>query len=128
MRRNARTGARLVDACVRKCESTTVVRRARHDTRAGCGAKGQITLPDEVRRAARVEEGDYLEVSTRNGEIVLRPKKLVDADQAWFWTDAWQAGEREASEDIAAGRTTRSRQRGGLPEDARGVGGSGAVA
>ena len=70
--------------------------------------KGQITLPDEVRKAARIEEGDYLEVSTRNGEIVLRPKKLVDADQAWFWTDGWQAGEREASEDIAAGRTTRS--------------------
>jgi hypothetical protein len=38
----------------------------------------------------------------------MRPKKLVDADQAWFWTDSWQAGEREASEDIAAGRTTRS--------------------
>ena len=70
--------------------------------------KGQITLPDEVRKAARIEEGDYLEVSTRNGEIVLRPKKLVDAEQAWFWTDAWQADEREASEDIAAGRTTRS--------------------
>jgi len=70
--------------------------------------KGQVTLPESVRRAARLQEGDYLEVSTRGGEIVMRPKKLVDADQAWFWTDAWQAGEREASEDIAAGRTTRS--------------------
>jgi hypothetical protein len=38
----------------------------------------------------------------------MRPKKLVDAHQAWFWTDAWQAGEREASEDIAAGRTRRA--------------------
>jgi hypothetical protein len=28
------------------------------------------------------------------------------ADQAWFWTPEWQAGEREADEDIAAGRTT----------------------
>lgn len=70
--------------------------------------KGQLTLPESVRRAARLQEGDYLEVSTRGGEIVMRPKKLVDAEQAWFWTDAWQAGEREASEDIAAGRTTRS--------------------
>ena len=70
--------------------------------------KGQITLPEEVRRAARLEEGDYLEVSTRRGEIVMRPKKLIDAEQAWFWTDAWQAGEREASDDIAAGRTTGS--------------------
>jgi antitoxin PrlF len=70
--------------------------------------KGQLTLPEHIRRAARLKEGDYLEVTTRGGEIVMRPKKLVDADQAWFWTDAWQAGEREASEDIAAGRTTRS--------------------
>ena len=70
--------------------------------------KGQVTLPEEIRRAARLQEGDYLEVSTRGGEIIMRPKKLVDAEQAWFWTDAWQAGEREASEDIATGRTTSS--------------------
>ena len=28
----------------------------------------------------------------------------VPADQAWFWTPEWQAGEREADEDIRAGR------------------------
>lgn len=27
----------------------------------------------------------------------------VDPDQAWFWTPKWQDGEREASEQIAAG-------------------------
>lgn len=72
--------------------------------------KGQITLPDAVRRAARLAEGDYLEVSVeeRTGTITLRPKKLIDADQAWFWTDDWQIGEREASEDIARGRVRRS--------------------
>lgn len=70
--------------------------------------KGQITLPDAVRRAARLSEGDYLEVSVEGGNIVMRPKKLIDADQAWFWTDAWQAGEREASDDIGRGRVRRS--------------------
>jgi AbrB family looped-hinge helix DNA binding protein len=70
--------------------------------------KGQITLPDGVRRAARLSEGDYLEITVESGMIVMRPKKLIDADQAWFWTDAWQRGEREASEDIARGRTRRS--------------------
>jgi hypothetical protein len=30
---------------------------------------------------------------------------LVDSAQAWFWSEPWQSGEREASEDIAAGRT-----------------------
>jgi antitoxin PrlF len=70
--------------------------------------KGQITLPDGVRKAVRLAEGDYLEVSVERGAIVMRPKKLIDADQAWFWSDDWQRGEREASDDIARGRTRRS--------------------
>jgi AbrB family looped-hinge helix DNA binding protein len=70
--------------------------------------KGQITLPDAVRKAARLSEGDYLEVSVEEGTIIMRPKKLIDADQAWFWADDWQKGEREASEDIARGRVRRS--------------------
>lgn len=27
-----------------------------------------------------------------------------DPEQAWYWTEQWQAGEREAEADIAAGR------------------------
>jgi len=69
--------------------------------------KGQITIPDDIRRALHLEEGDLVEVAIEDGSIVLRPKRLIDASQAWFWTDAWQAGEREASSDIDAGRVTR---------------------
>ena len=32
------------------------------------------------------------------------PKKLVDKSQAYFWTRRWQESEREADEDIKAGR------------------------
>jgi len=32
------------------------------------------------------------------------PKKLVDKSQAYFWTKQWQKGEKEADEDIKAGR------------------------
>ena len=56
-----------------------------------------------------LEEGDYLEVAVEDGAIVMRPKKLIDADQAWFWTEPWQRGEREASDDIARGRVRRSK-------------------
>jgi hypothetical protein len=28
----------------------------------------------------------------------------IDPDQAWFWTPAWQAGEREADEQLASGQ------------------------
>jgi hypothetical protein len=30
----------------------------------------------------------------------------ANPDQAWFWTEDWQAGEREADDQIAAGHTT----------------------
>ncbi|MBI4282884.1 MAG: AbrB/MazE/SpoVT family DNA-binding domain-containing protein [Chloroflexi bacterium] len=66
--------------------------------------KAQITLPQSVRKALNIEEGDFLDVKVQDGEIVLRVKKLVDKEQAWFWTKRWQEGEREAEEDIRAGR------------------------
>ena len=67
--------------------------------------RGVITLPAEIRTAARLEEGDPIEVEIVEDGILLRPQKLIDASQAWYWTPEWQAGEREADEDIAAGRT-----------------------
>jgi hypothetical protein len=30
----------------------------------------------------------------------------IDPDQAWFWTREWQAKEREADDDLTAGRGT----------------------
>jgi antitoxin PrlF len=67
-------------------------------------AKGQLTLPDDVRKAAKLEEGDLLEaVVSDTGEVVLRPLATIDRSQAWFWTPEWQAGEREASEQARRG-------------------------
>jgi uncharacterized membrane protein len=37
-------------------------------------------------------------------EKVAVPKNLVDKSQAYFWTRKWQEAEREADEDIKAGR------------------------
>lgn len=66
--------------------------------------KGQLTLPEEIRAAARLEEGDLLEAELTADGILLRPQKVIDATQTWFWTPEWQAGEREADADLAAGR------------------------
>jgi antitoxin PrlF len=67
-------------------------------------AKGQLTLPDDVRKAAKLEEGDLIDaVVSENGEIILRPLVAVDRSQAWFWTPEWQAGEREATEQARSG-------------------------
>ena len=66
--------------------------------------KFQITLPVSIREQLGLEEGDYIAVEARHDEIVLRPKKLIDKSQAWFWSEAWQAAEREAEADVQAGR------------------------
>src|SRR4030042_2019177 len=66
--------------------------------------KAQLTLPLSVRQKLGIEEGDYMDVQVRDGEIVLKAKKLIDKDQAWFWTERWQQGEKEAEADIREGR------------------------
>ena len=65
---------------------------------------GQITLPASVRKELGIEEGDLVEIEVEDERAVLMPKKLVDKSQAYFWTKKWQEGEREADEDIKAGR------------------------
>jgi antitoxin PrlF len=75
--------------------------------RAKLRDKNQVTLPAEVREALHIREGDEIEFTiTENGDIALRGYMRIPTDQRWFWTPEWQAGEREASEQIAAGETT----------------------
>jgi len=79
---------------------------------------GQITLPADVRRRMRAAEGDVFLAEVRDDdEIVLRKKSLVDASQAYFWTEEWQRGEREAQEDIRRGRVKRFRSAKALVTD-----------
>ena len=61
-------------------------------------------MPEDIRRAAHLEAGDLLEAELTADGILLRPQKLIDATQAWFWTPEWQAGEREADADRSAGK------------------------
>jgi len=68
-------------------------------------SNGQITLPASLRRRANLQEGDALEVIVdEDGAIRLVPQVLVERSQAYFWTERWQEGEREADEDLRAGR------------------------
>jgi AbrB family looped-hinge helix DNA binding protein len=69
--------------------------------------KGSLTIPAAVRKAARLDEGDPVYVTLTEEGILLKPQKLIDATQAWFWESSWQLREREADEDLAAGRTVR---------------------
>lgn len=66
-------------------------------------SKGQITIPADIRKAVHLEEGDPVEVELVADGILLRPQKVIDATQTWFWTAAWQQGEREAALEVALG-------------------------
>jgi antitoxin MazE len=63
----------------------------------------QITIPTGLRKTLKIAEGDYLEVEKQDGDLVLKPVKLVHPDQAYFFTKDWQEGETLADEEIAKG-------------------------
>ena len=65
---------------------------------------GQITIPAAIRQSLNIQEGDYVEVRLADDRVVLTLKQVVDKSQAYFWSEEWQAAEREAEEDIRAGR------------------------
>ena len=73
-------------------------------TRAQLRHKYQLTLPPQIRDALHLLEGDEVEFTVHaDGQVTLRGMTSIPADQRWFWTEEWQAGEREASEQIATG-------------------------
>jgi antitoxin MazE len=81
------------------------------DTHVGFAAvqpkNGTITIPAQLRRRFGLDKpGAQVEIVVRDGEIVLRPHVAVPAEQAWFWTDKWQAKEREADDSLAVGHVT----------------------
>ena len=80
---------------------------------------GQITMPKELRESLEIKEGDILEVELENRKVVLKPKVLVDKDQAWARMNQItkkvsrqhrKISEKEAEEDVLeAIKATRSR-------------------
>src|ERR1700691_2742009 len=69
--------------------------------------KAQLTLPEEIRGALHVSRGAEVESAVHDdGTITVRGYVSIPTDQAWFFTPQWLAGEREADEEIGAGRGT----------------------
>ena len=67
--------------------------------------KGQITVPGEIRSILGVEEGDDVVFHLdEQGRVIIERARTIPPDQAWFWTERWQQMEKEAQDDIDAGR------------------------
>ena len=62
--------------------------------------QGQIRIPTKIMQTLDIEKGDYVEVEIEEGHIVLKPRKLIDPSQGWYWTKEWQKMEADVDEDI----------------------------
>ena len=70
--------------------------------------KGQVTIPQEVREAAQLDEGTTVEFLVVPDGVLMRRRVTISIDpgQAWFWTPEWQAQMAAAQADLDAGRST----------------------
>jgi AbrB family looped-hinge helix DNA binding protein len=68
---------------------------------------GQVRIPKEIMEKLNVSAGDYLDFSFEEGNVNVRAKKLIDADQIWFWEKDWQEAERKAEKDIRDGNLSK---------------------
>lgn len=74
--------------------------------RASVRRDGSIVIPAPVRKLMNLEAGGEVELEVAFAGLIVRPvHEGRDPEQWWFWTEAWQKGEREAEEDFRAGRT-----------------------
>ncbi len=63
-------------------------------------SRGGLSLPASLRKGAEL----FRAVRRSDGVIELHPQATVDESQTWFWTERWQAMEREAEGDMEKGR------------------------
>jgi AbrB family looped-hinge helix DNA binding protein len=63
-------------------------------------SQGQIRIPKKMMQTLKIDSGDYVELDIENGFIILKPRKLIDPLQGWFWTKEWQEKEAAADKEI----------------------------
>ena len=69
-------------------------------------SKRQIAIPKKIMMALSLKPGDEIDIQIEDGTARLLPITTIKVprDQTWFWTKEWQEKERQADEDITAGK------------------------
>ena len=70
------------------------------DTIMKISPQGQIRIPKKIMQSLGILQGDYVEVCIENDQIVLKPRKLIDPSQDWYWTKEWQEVETDVDNEI----------------------------
>jgi AbrB family looped-hinge helix DNA binding protein len=45
------------------------------------GQRRQVVIPKEICDELGLQEGDFVEVTSTKGKVIITPKKVVDADE-----------------------------------------------
>jgi AbrB family looped-hinge helix DNA binding protein len=72
------------------------------------GQRRQVVIPKDICDELGLQEGDFVEVTSAEGQVVIKPKKVVDADEVLTAAQRAVIDKRlaEAEEDIKAGRVS----------------------
>jgi AbrB family looped-hinge helix DNA binding protein len=72
------------------------------------GQRRQVVIPKEICDELGLKEGDFVEVTSTEGKVIIKPKKVVDADEVLTPAQRAVIDKRlaEAEEDIKAGRVS----------------------
>ena len=71
--------------------------------------RSQVTLPSEVVKKMKLQEGDNLDIAIEDDRIVIKPVLVINRSQSWFWSKKWQEMEKGADEDIKHGKVHRAK-------------------
>ena len=71
--------------------------------------RSQVTLPSEVVKKMKLQEGDNLDIAIEDDRIVIKPVLVINRSQSWFWSKRWQEMEKGADEDIKRGKVHRAK-------------------
>ena len=68
-----------------------------------------ITLPTWLIHLFHVGVGDFIRIEKTKSGVLLKPAKLVDPSQTYFWTKEWQEREREVDGQIRKGHVRKAK-------------------
>jgi AbrB family looped-hinge helix DNA binding protein len=72
------------------------------------GQRRQVVIPKDICDELGLQEGDFVEVTSTEGKVIIKPKKVVDADEVLTPAQRAVIDKRlaEAEEDVKARRVS----------------------